>query len=72
MEFDFYGNSGATFTLRPSLALSYIGSVTALHLSNGRQPNFAALRGRHVYSAGRPSHFFMFSHIILLPYTITL
>ena len=26
-------------------------------LSNGRQPNFAALnRGRHLYSAGRPSH----------------
>jgi len=73
MEFGFYGISGATFTLRPSLALSYIGSVTALHLSSGRQPNFAALsRGRHLYSAGRPSHFFMFSHIILLPYTITL
>jgi len=64
MEFDFYGISGATFTLRPSLALSYIGSVTALHLSSGRQPNFAALRGRHVYSAGRPSHFLCFAEFI--------
>jgi len=34
---------GATFTLCPSLALSYIGSVTARHSSSsrGRQPNFA-------------------------------
>ena len=31
----------AKFTLRPSLALSYIGSVTARHSSRGRQPNFA-------------------------------
>jgi len=30
------------FTLRPSLAFSYIGSVTARHSSSGRQPNFAA------------------------------
>ena len=28
--------SGAKFTLRPSLALSYIGSVTARHSSSGR------------------------------------
>jgi len=28
------------FTLRPSLAFSYIGSVTARHSSSGRQPNF--------------------------------
>jgi len=33
---------GATFTLRLSLAFSYIGSVTAQHSSNERQPNFAA------------------------------
>jgi len=32
---------GAKFTLRPSLALSYIGSVTARQWSSGRQPNFA-------------------------------
>ena len=30
---------GAMFTLRPSLAFSYIGSVTARHSSSGRQPN---------------------------------
>jgi len=31
---------GAKFTLHPSLALSYIGSVTARHSSSGRQPDF--------------------------------
>jgi len=31
----------AKFTLRPSLAFSYIGSVTARHSRSGRQPNFA-------------------------------
>jgi len=47
---------GAKFTLRPSLAFSYIGSVTAQHSNSGSQPNFAAFnRGRHLYSAGRPS-----------------
>jgi len=36
--------------------VSRLGKVTALHSSSGRQPNFAALnRGRHLYSAGRPS-----------------
>jgi len=30
---------GAKFTLRPSLVLSYVGSVTARHSSSGRQPN---------------------------------
>ena len=30
------------FTLRPSLAFSYIGSITARHSTSGRQPNFAA------------------------------
>ena len=36
--------------------VSRLGSVTARHSSSGRQPNFAALnRGRHLYSAGRPS-----------------
>jgi len=32
---------GAKFTLRPSLAFSYIGSITARQSSSGRQPNFA-------------------------------
>ena len=36
--------------------LSSLGSVIAQHSSIGPQPNFAALnRGRHLYSAGRPS-----------------
>ena len=38
--------------------VSRLGSIrpTARHSSIGRQPNFAALnRGRHLYSAGRPS-----------------
>jgi len=47
---------GAKFTLRPSLSFSYTGSVTARHLSSGRQPNFAAFsRERQLYSTGRPS-----------------
>jgi len=33
---------GAKFTLRPSLAFSYIGSVTARHSSSRHQRNFAA------------------------------
>ena len=38
-------------------------SVTARHSSSGRQPNSAALnRGRHLYSAGRPSRWAM-AHI---------
>jgi len=41
----------AKFTFRPSLALSYIGSVTPRHSSSERLSNFAALRrGRHLYS----------------------
>ena len=36
--------------------VSRLGSVNARHCSSGRQPNFAALiRGRHLYSAERPS-----------------
>jgi len=30
------------FTLRPTLAFSYIGSVTARHTSSGREPSFVA------------------------------
>jgi len=33
---------GAKFTLRPSLAFSNFGSVTAWHSSSGRQTNFTA------------------------------
>ena len=36
--------------------VSRLGSVTAWYSSSGRRPNFVALdRGRHLYSAGRPS-----------------
>jgi len=36
--------------------ISRLGSVTAQHCSSRRQPNFVSLnRGRHLYSAGRPS-----------------
>jgi len=56
---------GAEFTLCPSLVISYIGSVTAQHLSSGRQPNFAVLsRGRHLYSAGWPSRWAL-AHILV-------
>jgi len=45
--------------------VSRLGSVTARHSSSGRQPNFAALnRGRHLYSAGRPSRWAL-AHIIV-------
>ena len=34
--------------------------------TSGRQPNFAALnRGRHLYSAGRPSHWAL-THILVV------
>jgi len=57
---------GANFTLRSSLAFSYIGSITAQHSNSGRQPNFAAWYTRNgitelshrappIYSTGRPS-----------------
>jgi len=40
-------------------------SVTAQHSSSGRQPNFAAFnRGRHLYSAGRPSRWAL-AHILV-------
>jgi len=41
---------GAKFTLRPSLAFFYIGSVTARHWSSVRQPNFAAFYKEWNYS----------------------
>jgi len=40
--------------------------LAALHSSSGRQPNFAALnRGRHLYSAGRPSRWVL-AHILVM------
>jgi len=45
--------------------VSRFGFVTARHSSSGRQPNFAALnRGRHLYSAGRPSRWAL-AHILV-------
>ena len=49
------------------------GSVTARHSSSGRQPNFAALnRGRHLYSAGRPSRWALAHILVLTMYCIVL
>ena len=43
-----------------------LGSVTARHSSSGHQPNVAALnRGRHLYSAGRPSRWAL-AHILVM------
>jgi len=57
---------GAKFTLRPKLAFSYFGSVTARHSSSGRQRNFVALsKGHHLYLAGRPSRWAL-AHILVL------
>jgi len=46
--------------------LSRLGIITARHSSTGHQPNFAALnRGRHLYSAGRPSGWAL-AHILVV------
>jgi len=44
----------AKFTLCPSLAFSYFGSITARHSSSGHPPNFAAW---YLHATGRLSHF---------------
>jgi len=65
---NFNGFASFKFILRPSLAFSYIGSVTARHSTSGRQPNFAALsRGRHLYSTERPSRWTLV-HILVWYY----
>ena len=44
----------------------HLHSVTARQSSSGRQPNFVALnRGRHLYSARRPSSWLL-AHILVL------
>jgi len=72
--------SGAKFTLRSCLALSYIGSVTAQHSSSGRQPHCGVVqgmelgnfrRGRHLYSAGRPSRWAS-AHVLVIVIVILL
>jgi len=40
---------GAKLTLRPSLAFSYIGSITARYFSSGCQPNFAVWYKEWIY-----------------------
>jgi len=46
--------------------VSCLCSVTARHSSSGRQPYFATLsRGRHLYSAGRPSRWAL-AHILVV------
>jgi len=46
--------------------VSRLGSITARHSSSGRQPNSVALnRGRHLYSAGRPSRWAL-AHILVI------
>jgi len=57
---------GAKFPLRPSLAFSYIGEVTARHSNSGHQVNSAAFtRWRHLYSAGWPSCW-VSAHILVI------
>jgi len=47
-----------------------LGSVTARYSSSERQPNFAALnRGRHLYSAGRPSRWASTHILVAIVYT---
>ena len=61
----------AKCTLCPSLALSYIGSITAWHFSSGHHPNFAALsRGHHLYSAGWPSHWASAHMLVVIQFCV--
>ena len=65
----------AKFTLRPSLAFSYIGSITARQSTSGRQPNVVAwyeewnygtfAEGATYMSAGRPSRWAS-AHILVI------
>jgi len=48
---------GAKFTLRPSLAFSYIGSITGWHSSSGCQPNFVEWYKEWNYRTFAPHHF---------------
>jgi len=48
---------GAKFTLRPSLAFSYIGSIIARHSSSGREPNITAWYRERNYRTFAPCHF---------------
>ena len=48
---------GAKFTLRPSFAFSYFGSITARHWSSGRQTNLTAWHKEWNYRTSAPRHF---------------
>jgi len=53
--------------------VSRLGSVIAQHSSSGHHPNFAALnRGRHLYSAGRPSRWALATFLVLSFYLLLL
>jgi len=41
------------FTLGPSLAFSYVSSITAQHSSSGRQPNFGVVQGMELWNFRR-------------------
>jgi len=60
---------GAKFTLHPSLAFSYIGSVCVCVLHGirvmGVSETVALNRGRHLYLAGRPSRWAL-AHILVV------
>jgi len=48
---------GAKFTLHPSLAFSYIGSITARHSSSVHEPNFVVWYKEWNYGTVAPHHF---------------
>jgi len=61
-KWDRFGSLGHPSKFQP---VSRLRCVTARHSISGRQPNFAALnRGRHLYSAGRPSRWAL-AHILV-------
>jgi len=59
------------YILGSSCPLTEFCSVTARHSSSGRHPNFVALsKGRHLYSAGRPSRWAL-AHILVSFFSTT-
>jgi len=61
-SWDQFGSLGHPYEFQ---RVSRLGNVTARYSSSGHQPNFAALnRGRHLYSAGRPSRWAL-AHILV-------
>jgi len=61
--------SGVWGTLANFIGFRDLAALPGRHCSSGCQPNFAALnRGRHLYSAGRPSRWAL-AHILVLLWT---